>query len=289
MDFDSSSNRLSDNQLKWSEWLVNHKVLMYRIGIGTFAMIDLLLVGYGAYGFFDWGLGSGVQERARYAELSAQLTDYGAFRAKYAAQDLTLEGTVSVTNNDNIDFYTVMNNVNTEWWATFTYRYTNGSAASIEQQGFILPGQAKYLHALGAEGLLGSDAVIEVKNLRWHRVNKHFVRPDYASWSGERLNLVINNTQFTSPDAADAVKISRASFDVKNDSAFGYKRVGFFVAALSGGRPLAFTYVTISNLRAGESRAVDVSWVGDIGFAGQILAVPDINIFDENAYLAPGE
>jgi hypothetical protein len=285
MDFDASSERLSERQLKWSEWWVAHKVLLYRMSMAIFFVIDLSLVGFALYGYYDWFLGTGVRERARWAELSAPIINTSAFRNVHAAQDLNIEETSRIQDASTTDIYTVMTNPNTEWWALITYRYTGSGGSTPDKTAFILPGQSKHLTALSVSPEIASDASIEVRTIKWFRVNKHFVRPDFQAWSASRLNFLITNAEFVAPTSNDAVKVSRATFTIKNDTAFGYKRVGLFVGALSGGRPIGVSYVTISNLRAGEERPVTVSWVGDIGFVNQVLVEPEVNIFDESVYL----
>jgi hypothetical protein len=98
----------------------------------------------------------------------------------------------------------------------------------------------------------------------------------------------VSDARFRPPAPDDPLKVSRATFNVKNDTAFGYWRVSFFVILWSGSSIVGANSVTISDLRPGETREVAVSWFNEIHGVTRVEVVPEVNIFDDRVYIPPG-
>ena len=102
------------------------------------------------------------------------------------AQQLTL-GSAKVVQgtSTSYDFYATVKNSNADWYATFTYTFSAGGTTSRTEDGFVMPGESKYLLSLGAKAeSRPSSPSITLENLVWHRVNHHDA-PDVAD--GPRL------------------------------------------------------------------------------------------------------
>ena len=127
------------------------------------------------------------------------------------------------------------------------------------------------------------DLVID--SLRWRRLDKHRVRPDYTTWAGERLDFQITDVGFNPPAADEQLSVSRATFDVVNQTGYSYWRVGFFITLWERSKMVGVNYVTISELKAGEIRSVDASWFTALPLVTRVEVTPDINIFDEAVYM----
>ena len=284
--------QLTEDKLNWGYWWVTHKVQVRRNFSIFLMLVDLLLVGYAAFGFLDYYYGSGVPERAQLAQMARQLTNYASFRQARAPQPL-LMGSVDVLDAGEkaFDLAASVTNPNMGYWVDFDYQFASGgSAVGPVKHDFILPGATKYIHDLGVKSESSPNpAELQLANVGWHRVNAHLIRPDLATWAGIRLNFRIDNSAFKAPAPSDQLTVSRATFDFKNDTGFGYRRLGFFVALTGQAGLVGVNYVTVSDVRPGEVRTVDASWFSDLPSVTAVEVTPDVNIFDDKVYIPPGE
>ncbi|MEK9152828.1 MAG: hypothetical protein AAB692_05690, partial [Patescibacteria group bacterium] len=244
---------------------------------------------YGIYGFVDWFFISGPAERSGVGLLTKNLTDYKSFRALHAPRDIDVDPAVSLSaGNESQDVFARIENTNTGWWVEFDYQFTVPGAEVPVKHGFALPGEVRYLRELGIKAARSGSPELTIANLQWHRINAHTIQPNYPAWSASRLNFVIDNVKFVPPDPKDPLAISRATFTVRNDSAYSYWNVAFFVALNAGSSIVGVNSVTISELRAGESRSVDASWFNDLPHVDSVEVSADVNILDERVYIPTG-
>ncbi len=287
----SREAQLSEKKLNMGFWWVTHKIQVRRLASVALAVFSVVTLGYGAFGFADWFFGSGVVERQQIGMLTTSQTDFAGIRAKNAPQDLQPgESTALPAGDRTYDISARITNPNARWWADFDYHFTASSVTTPVQHGYVLPGDYSYLSALGTKSDATPDSLaLVIDRQTWHRVDQHVTMPDYESWATARLRLSMDQPVFVPPSAADAVAVSRVRFHVTNDTGFGYYKVGFFVAVQSGGRVVGVNHVTISELRPGETREVDASWFADLPSATTIEVKPEVNIFDDRIYIAPGK
>lgn len=292
MAFDPArEGQLTEQKLNWGYWWVTHKVQVRQAFSIFLLVIDLALVGYAGFGFADWFFGSGEIERRQLATMSTQAIDYAYFRQKFAPEDFVVDSAVVLgAGEKTYDFIARSSNPNPHWWVEFDFRFESGSGATQTQRGYLLPGETKFLNALGVKSdVKPGSAKIVIENVVWKRVNFHMTRPDYATWAAQRQNFVISDVAFVPPDPQDPIAINRAKFTVLNDTGFGYFKVGFFVTLLSGSRIVGVNKVVISDLRPGDRRAVDASWFFDLPGVSKVEVRPELNIFDERVYIPPGQ
>ncbi|KPJ85150.1 hypothetical protein AMJ57_04115 [Parcubacteria bacterium SG8_24] len=286
---DLTEEKLSEKELKWGYWWVTHKAQIRRIFSVILGFVAGVLLLYGMYGFVDWFLLSGVQERSSIGLLTRNWTDFGFFRAATAPQDLQVGGTtVLAAGTKRYDLVTQLSNPNERWRAEFDYQFLGAGVATKVKSGHILPLETRLMHELGMESESRPAATLEILDLRWKRVNLHDVQPDYRSWAEARLDIDITDVEFVKPEPVDPLQVSRARFIATNDTAFSYYSVGFTVLLYSGSRMTGANKVTISDFRAGDRREVEASWFHTLPEITRVEVRPEINIFDERLYIPPG-
>ncbi len=284
------SNKMTEDELKFGYWWVSHKVQVKKAGTIVLAIVAFSLFIYGAWGFADWFLGSGVRERQEMGLMTLNSIDYQYFHASSRPDPMVTQAATTVTAGEGrYDIIAKVGNPNQRWWMEFDYRFTGAGFTDQYRKGYLLPTDNKYLYSLSVEADSKPSAVLEVADVVLHRVDNHVVQPDYRSWAGDRLNFVIDDIEFLGPEKDSPIPVSRAAFTVKNDTAFGYVSVPFFVTLLSGTRVVGVNRVVISQLRAGETRQVEASWFNDLPNVTKVEVKPEINIFDNAVYLKPGE
>jgi len=286
----NENNKLTEDQLKVGYWWVTHKVLVKKVFTAVLAVVAFSLLGYGAWGFADWFFGSGVRERQEIGLLTQSWTDYAFFRESAQPDPMVTQSAETITAGEGrYDMVAKVSNPNQRWWMEFDYRFVGGGFEDAYKRGYLLPTEAKYLYSLSVESDSKPQAALEVAEVRMHRVDNHVVQPDYRMWATARLNFIIEDIKFAEPEKDSPIPISRASFNVTNDTAFGYVSVPFFVTLLSGNRVVGVNRVVISQLRAGDTRHVEASWFNDLPNVTRVEVNPEINIFDDGVYLKPGE
>lgn len=275
----------SKSQLAVASWYVSHKILLKKIFIGFLIFLNVIFWGYGLYGLINYYFIEGPNFSKTLQSLS-QSIDYSAINSALQPKNLEL-GTTTIfsSGKGRYDFVAKIFNGNSNWRAEFTYNFLVDGVARPEKNGFILPGDEKFFFYLGVdEASKPRQAVLEVKNLRWQRVNVHEI-PDYAAWRDDRLNFVIGNVKFSPAAIADTISVSRASFDVKNSSAFSFWDVGFAILLYRGSSLAGVNYITLEEFRSGQNRPVEVSWFEPLPPISQVKVAPAVNIFDSKIYM----
>jgi hypothetical protein len=269
---------------------VNNKNQVKKVATAVLAVVAFSLFAYGAWGFADWFLGSGVRERQEIGQLTLNWTDYGFFRQAASPEPMiTQSATVLSAGEGKYDMIARVSNPNQRWWMEFDYRFTGPGFDDKYKKGFLMPSDTVYLYSLAVEAGAKPAVNLEISNLMMRRVDNHIVQPDYRTWATERIDFEFEDIGFKKPDPNSPIPISRAAFKVNNDTAFGYVSVPFFVTLLSGNRVVGVNRTVISELRAGEIREVEVSWFNDLPNVTRVEVKPELNLFDPDVYLKPGE
>jgi hypothetical protein len=280
--------QITEKQLKWGYWWVTHKLQLKALLTIFIGIIAFSLLGYAVYGFADWFFGSGVAERAAIAQMANQPTGYPAIQARAQPQQVSIEpASVLVSGADSYDLVSRVLNPNDDWTAMVTWHFeVAGRPVDEPRMTTILPNGANWLVELGyksADVPVGTQLVVD--DFAWRRLDKHRIRPDWPSWSGERLDIRLTDVEYRPPAADDPLSVSRATFNVVNSTGYSYWRMGFVVSLLDQGSLVGINRVTVSQLRAGETRPVDATWFSALPNVTDVQVTPEINILDESVYM----
>ena len=185
------------------------------------------------------------------------------------------------------DFFTTVKNENTDWYATFTYTFSSGSAVTRSENGFVMPGSSVMLTSLGfVSPSRPSSSTITVSDLVWHRINRHDV-PDIATWLAGHGSFRISPPTYSADIGLSTEKIGRTTFTLTNTSSYGYWSPQFLVTLERAGAVVGIAKATVSQLASGESRDVEVRWYHDVPLTGTVTINPMINYFDGSSYMSP--
>jgi len=285
MPYEDPSADFSAGQLKFASWYVSHKLLLKKILIGFLIGLNVIFWGYGLYGLVIHYFVEGPALDQALRELSRS-ADLAAIRAKIEPQSLEI-GTVSILSGGKgkYDLSAKVSNPNPAWRVEFDYSFVADGEAQKTKQGFILPGDEKFLINLGVESTARiRSANLEISNLRWQRVDAHEIS-DYETWSGERLNFAFENVKFSPAVITDSLTVSRVTFNAKNLSAYSFWDVGFYIFLYRGSSVATINYITLEEFISGQTRQVEVSWFEPLSAITQVKVVPEVNIFDPKVYM----
>ncbi|MBI4280952.1 hypothetical protein HY628_02030 [Candidatus Uhrbacteria bacterium] len=277
---------VTEKQIERALWITAHKPLFKRIGWGIFIAFDVLTVGYGIYGLVDhflisWNRNLFLERNLPHLRFSPEL-----IRAAAPQPISPLSPQVFSSGPERYDFLVKLLNPNPDWYAVFRYQFVSGGWRTPEADGFILPGEEKFVgqFAVSQSGF-PRQAEFRLTELSWHRVNRRVIR-DIPAWMRERFNILVSEVTHTpalTPDRPGG----RTSFTLENRSAFGYWQVGFPVVLLRGAVPVAVNYITLDSIEAGERRRVDVPWFETLPAASGVDVRPEVNLFDPDVYMPP--
>lgn len=275
---EAPSHNLTDKQLKWSYWYVSHKL---RIRRNTSIFLAVVVASFWA--FFAWQAGDFVvkfnSDQYMIGRLLFTPSPYADLLEKSRPQNMSVSDTQTfMEENGRYDFLALMRNPNNDWLVTFDYRFSEGETQGPYKHSFIMPGEERYLMDLGHNG---NASKLEIINQRWARVTK------VESIINSRLRFGVADEKLYAGTATG--EPNRVVFKMSNDSAFSFWNVGAQVFLYSAGSVVSVNYIDIKQFRAGETRQVEVDWNYRLPSIDSIEVKPELNAFDENNIMKPGD
>lgn len=276
-----------EKQYQRSIWLIEHRRLLHFVGWGIGITFDLVLLVFSIWTFFDVFILRQEIERT-YVEsvvVSGQ-KDLRAFSLAQTAQPLVVTPVSVFSLGKNVyDFYTSISNPNEEWYATFTYKFSFEGEEGNIQQGFILPQEEKPLFFLGSTYQTRPTQVsVHIENIHWHRLNHHEV-DDYKTWYQERLSFLIQEVNFSLEETINGQTVGQIHFSVSNPTAFSFWEPEFSILLLRGNSVAGVTTTRIEELISGQTRLVDIHWLGTLPAVSRVQVIPAINILDPAVFM----
>lgn len=274
----------SGAELKAASWWLDHKHQVKRAAIGSFVALDVLLIAAGAWGIFDWLALGGVNEERAMRQLTSPA--YAQLGGLAAPREIAFGTPIVLTlDNERYDVVVRAENPNSSYWAELEYAVTVGGQETPLMRDFLLPGQAKFLTALGVRRASAPGRVeLRVSRRDWRLVDRHETG-DYADYAARRLAFQLSEPSFVPGGGNEP---SRTAFTVRNASAFGYRRPAFLILLYRGDAIVGADRVVLEALRAGETRPVELFWFQPLPQVTRTEVLVDVNILDRDAYLAPG-
>lgn len=272
---------VTESELHWSEWWVNHREQIRKIGIGLFVSIDVILLGVGVWGFTDWLALGGIQEERAIRQMTGQ--NYARFggvglQEVQVGAPFVLPGGVG-----KVDILAPIENRNERFWAEVEYSFSIGGVQQPPLTTFVLPGQVKYLVHLGAPSESGGSVELKIERRLWHRAGT-FGADSLQSLYDTRLDIRAENPVFIPSDPLATTPVSSAKFTLANHTAFGYYDVDLLVLLYRGDSIVGANKLRVESLLAGEDKPVELFWYQILPQVSRVEVVPDINIYDEGVY-----
>lgn len=278
----------TEGELQFASFWVRNRIILRQFGYGVLMIVNVALWGYSLWGIVD----AYVLSYERESRMTQEIAENQFIATRLAAnrpQDVSVS-TVDVFQgtDDRLDFLVEASNANTEWWATFTYRFNVNGELTPKRSGFILPGQTRYLGEFGyaprAAGARGG--VLVVDEVRWHRLEPVQVGDDYNAWIERRDQFRADDVQFNIGQLSGSRRLSRTSFTLVNPSAYGFWQIQLYVVLKRGGTPVAATAVTLDRIAPGEARPVNIDWFENLPGVTATEVMPILNFLDESAYIS---
>ncbi len=282
----SGDEKLSEQGLSLGYWFVTHKILLRRILAGIIIAIAGIFWIYSLIGFIDWAFVTGPKERAN-LKTTLQIKLAPGILASIAAQNISFtEAEVASAGIGRYDFLAQATNPNlARWRVEFDYRFVGEGVGGAIKKGFILPGETKYIVDLGvASAFRPRNVRLEISNLKYHRVNNHLI-PDYAKWHTDHFNMAVSDKIFNPAAVHNAGNIASLKFTALNNTAYGYKSVGFYGFLYRGEQLVSINYLSAENFTSGETRTLEMQFGEGLPVITKYDVVPEFNVFDDGGYI----
>lgn len=286
--YEDPSGEFSSSEFKRSLWYVKHKILLYKILVGFLIAWIVIFGGYALITFADY-LIFGISSDTVLRQQLTSFPDYTSIQPKYLPIPLQVQGVNALAGGSNsFDLVAQVANPNKNFIVYFDYHFVAGSNNTPVQRGFLLAGETKPIVYFGLQGDYPGDVNLVMENMSWKRLRAQEIK-DPASFQAERLNFPVSNFSFVSQAASGGLGANVVKFDLKNDSAYGYRDGNFVVGLMNGGGLSAVMPLLLKDFKAGETRNIDLR-----NFVLN-LPVDDVQLFslidtyDKGVYLAPSE
>ncbi|MFA6228522.1 MAG: hypothetical protein WC668_05080 [Patescibacteria group bacterium] len=271
------SSELTSKQLKWSYWYVTNKLFLRRSLIIFLIAVAVLFWLYALYGLITYLLDFN-RLNTEAANMLHSPSAAQVILDQSRPQPLKFsEVIVLPAASGHYDLAVEARNPNTDWLGLFDYRLNANGSTSPARSGFILPGADKYLIGIGSDS---AQANFTAENFRWQKI------ANFSALKNARDRFVIENEQYSPP--AKLGEPSRISFDITNDSSYGYWQVNAIALLYSRGSIVAVNYAAITRLESLETRTIEMNWAQDLPTIDSIQIIPEVNYLDAGSIIPPG-
>lgn len=268
-----------EKQLKFAYWFTSNKEKIKKLGLAIFGLIDLILLGYGIWGFASYYLTYNKEEQLfqNWPTINWQSLQ------RNRPEDLkVLETNVIGGNFGKYDLVAKIKNPNDQWVASqITYRFLlDNNKSTPSQTSFILAEEEKYLMVLAYESPERiKNLTIQFDQVGWQRLTrlKNFKKVEFSINVGELTPL--------SDLVQSKTNLQRLSFTVKNNSIYNLWEVGFQIALLgSQNKTVGINYLIINDFPAFSEKKIEVNLFDVPTNLRKILIIPEVNVFNENNF-----
>lgn len=271
------THSLSDRQLKLSYWYLTNKLKLKRYLVWVSVVLNCLLFGYIAWQLLFWVVDY-QKEQYIFNQLVYSQNQYLNLIDNLQPQELQFSGLSRFdTTGGRYDFMVEGINVNANWLATFDYQFVSNNDKTLMRQGFLMPGQKAYIMDLGIDD---SMTELRISNKKWHRVT------GFKDIYDNRFGFAIGNEQFIAGSESGDPNI--LSFEITNDSAYSYWQVPIQSFLYTGGGIVSINFITLEQLRAGETRQIELYWNNVLPRITSYDIFPYLNILDEDNIMPIG-
>jgi hypothetical protein len=269
-----SSTGFSDSELQTSYWLASHRLLLYRLGVVGLVLLALLFWGYSFWQVISIARAYPYEQQQLRSLLTSQNGLLQSLEARRPAP-ITFGNSQIISSGAITDTLTTISNSNSDWAAQFTYSWSQSGQSLVARDGFILPGETKYLVGLA----LPANSQLQVDDITWQRI------PNFLSIRDERLKFRLVEQQLI--QGALATDPSVISFSVANDSAYSYWEVGLQVLMYSGPNIIGVEYIVVDQFKAGTTRTFQLPTTRRLSQNPSLQVVPDVDILDQDNLMSP--
>jgi len=275
----------SSSDLKRGIWFIKHKETLKRIFLTSFIVIDVVLFGYGFWGWGSYLFIGYNQDRLNEARMVAGFQNYAGQQVRYEATDLQF-GTPEVfqSTEGKYDFVINVDNLNERWVAKITYHFTYNGGMTGKGEAILMPGARQPLVVYGMDAPSRPSSVrFQPDSIEWRSIDPHLVS-DVKDYLEKRNQFSVSDVAFTKAGEAD-ISSDRLTFTFANNSVFSYWSPTFIVELKDGSKRVGVASLTIEQFLASTSQPVDMRFFTANLFVTDVSVYPTINFFNQDEFI----
>jgi hypothetical protein len=269
---------LTLNEMNAGLWLSEHRKSMTRFITVFLIVISAFFFIYSTYGYIIYFMNGKIDNQVEGQAMSP----------RNIVTPMTIAPVEIFKSGDYYDLAVRIKNPNDNFSAEFKYCLTQDGVDISCSNEFILPSEDKFLITLAAKvNPASSSPVFVVRDIFWARTNRREI-PDWPAYLLERVNFEITNVKFlgaSKSGLSENIKLNSLEFTAINHTPFSYYEVPFNIFLYSGSKLVGVERNIASNIMAGESRQIKMSWSAELTNISRIEVIPDININNPSVYL----
>lgn len=275
---------LTEKRLDFGLWFVKNRNRLFMGLIVALSLIGLITWFNTIYSFGDYYFRGAEADDAivkEAVETRVKKSD------RVDPTEVKVGAVKAIKSGDKVDFAVKIDNVNSEHWSHFSYVFVAGGFESELQEGFILPGESKYLILLSQKTNSTRSAGVRFSDVSWTRVSKHEY-PDWQQFVDDRMKINVIDSEFLpakSSGLSEKINLALLSFEVSNDSPFNYWGVNLNMLLYSRGQLVAVDKYALNEFRSGDIRDIKISMPGSIASVSRIEIIPEINLTKDDIYM----
>jgi len=272
-------------------WYIEHRDMLRKIIIVILALVGAVSWLYTLYGFGFYIFKGMNDDATMFRELVSTESFDHAYLVKIGGQQLELFP-VKVFESSNVkgepryDLIAEVINPNLRHAGLLNYSFVSGSEVIASGEINILPGDDKYITALGLDlAERPGNAKMVINNLALKRLDARAF-PDWDKFKKEHLNISVSDIKFTPPrltGLSEKLNVSQLDFTATNNSPYNFWRTDFIILLTNRGQIIAANQYLLDRFKSGEVREVTLSLPGVIK-SDQIEVIPQVDILDDNNY-----
>lgn len=282
------NQELTDKELRIVKWYFVH-----RAAIRRWTIILLIIINVIFWSLAIWNTVNYFLFKQKHQEMLQELTrdqvNYLALHQHFQPKDLEIKDLFVVRLNPfdqdkkiKYDFIALIENPNQEWMissAEYYFFWTEGKTQI--KSNFILPGEKKYLTALGET----TDRKINKAEFVFEKINWQRIRPNQET-PIVLSELSINNLNVDYAISEEKmIALPRITFLVKNQSVYGLRQVNFLVVLYRDKEIIGVNLLSVKNWRSNEEREMELIWP-DIPQYNLIEIYPEFNPYNPENFIS---
>lgn len=269
-----TGEELTEKQLKWGYWFTTHRPELYKGLIWFLIVFNILLGGYNLYYWGNYFIFGYTADQKMLAELRANIPRSPNLLQTFSAQSLNIGGVTAFPSGERTDALALITNPNPDFIAKIEYSFILNGQKLDTRSSFILPLENKYIGELGIRGSGSID--FSLSKISWQRISPHKISNPQL-FKDTHLQFEVTDFKY------ESAPVNRITFNLLNNSFFGYYRANFFVLLKNYETVIGVEKIVVDNFQGGERRAVSISINPGLN-PNNIQLSPDINVFDESVY-----
>lgn len=284
---ENGDSRFTTGELQFASWWVRNQIIVRRALHGVLIGFSALFWGYAIWGLLDAYAISYPRESRITRQIAVNQQLLTALQSDQPQNVSLSDVVVTQTTDGRYDLSVEATNPNAQWWAEFNYHFSLSGEETPVRSGYILPNGTQVLTELGyrpsSKG--GRSASFLVDNVRWHRVDPAKVGGIYKDFLANRMNFKFDKIAYDTNIALGSSAVGQTSFTMTNASSYGFWSVDLIVRLYRGAFPVAINDIKVTNIKPGEVRPIQMTWLDNIPSVTRTEIIPQINILDSSVYL----